>query len=111
MKTKELLKRWQEHDSERRTAREFSMPLPIHDAARVMALVEMFPGREEASIIGDLLGVALDELDAAFPYVRGNRVVTSDEFGDPIYEDDGQAPRFRDLTAKYSRLLEGEVDQ
>ena len=109
MKTKELLKRWQEHDGERRTAREFAIRLPVYDAARLMALVEMFPGRDEAALVTDLLGVALDEMEAAFPYVRGSSVAEHDEFGDPIYEDGGQAPRFMALTEKHSRLLEAEL--
>jgi hypothetical protein len=108
MTVKGLLKTWQEQAGERRSAREFAIRLPLDDAARVLALSEMFPGRSEADIVTDLLAAALDELERAMPYTPGERVVAEDEQGDPLYEDIGPTPRFVSLTKKYRAQLEAE---
>ncbi len=108
MKIRQLVESWEQSASERRTVSEYCARLPIHDAAKLAALAEMYPGRTERDIITDLLSAALDDLEAAFPYVQGQRVVAEDEQGDPIYEDVGIGPRFRDLTRKHLERLEKE---
>ena len=71
-----------------------------------MALTQLYPGRSETQLVSELLSTALDELEAAFPYVKGGRVIAEDEYGDPIYQDSGLTPRFQELTQKYLRQLE-----
>ena len=61
----------------------------MDDAARLHALAELFPGRTREQIITDLLGAALQEVAAAMPYVPGKKVISTDEQGDPVYEDAG----------------------
>ena len=92
------------------TAREYPVRLPVHDAARVAALAEMYPHMGDERIITDLLSAALDELEAALPYRPGDRVIAEDDHGDPIYEDVGPTPRFQRLTQRYSRLLEQDAE-
>ncbi|WP_440995955.1 type 1 pili tip component [Arhodomonas sp. SL1] len=109
MKLRDLLERWEESASEARTPNHYRVRLPVHDAAKLAALAEMYPGRSEEQIITDLLSTALDEIEAAFPYVQGQGVVAEDEQGDPIYEDAGLTPRFQALTRKHlERLQAGE---
>ena len=67
----------------------------------------MYPGRTREEIITDLLSVALQELQAAMPYVRGDRVISTDEQGDPVYEDAGQTPRFIELSRRHRKQLSG----
>ena len=110
MKVRDLLETWQRSAVERRTPRHYSVQLPVHDAAKIAALAEMYPGRSERDILTDLLSAALDEMEAAFPYVAGQRVVAEDEQGDPIYEDAGLTPRFQTLTRKHLQRLEKELD-
>src|SRR5579872_4663038 len=86
---KNLLEAWQETAAEPRTVTEYSVRLPVDDAARLQALVEMFPGRTPEQLITDLLGVAIEEVAAAMPYVAGQKVISTDEQGDPVYEDIG----------------------
>lgn len=105
MRIKDLILEWERQASEPRTAETYSIRLPIHDAARIHALAEMYPGREPADFIRDLLSAALDELEASLPYVQGERVITRDEYNDPIYEDAGPTPRFIALTRKHERRL------
>lgn len=105
MRIKDLMKEWEQQGAMPRTAEEYSVRLPIHDAARIHALAEMYPGRRKTDIITDLIGAALDELEEALPYVQGTRIIAEDEHDDPVYEDAGQTPRLVTLTRKYEREL------
>ena len=109
MKIRELVTNWEKHASGRLAAREFSVRLPLHDAARIMALAEMYPARTDSQIITELLSAALDELVEAFPYAKGDKVIAEDEYRDPIYEDVGLTPVFFEKTQKFLRRLESEL--
>jgi hypothetical protein len=103
---KELLESWRETAAAARTARTFAVHLPLEEAAQLAALAQMFPGRSSEQLITELLGTALEELAAAMPYVPGTRVISTDEQGDPIYEDVGPTPRFMQLAREHRRGLE-----
>jgi hypothetical protein len=106
---KELLDAWRHDATVPRTASEYAVRLPVDDAARVLALAELFPGRTTEQIITELLGVALQEVAAAMPYVAGKKVISTDDQGDPVYEDAGPTPRFAELTRKHRKKLEAEL--
>ena len=105
MSFKELLESWRETAAAPRTASTFAVRLPLDEAAQLAALAEMFPGRSPEQLLTELLGAALKELAAAMPYVAGKRVISTDEQGDPIYEDVGPTPRFMSLTRAHRRSL------
>jgi hypothetical protein len=105
MSIKELLESWREHAAAPRTARSWAVHLPLDDAARLAALAEMFPGRSAEQLVTELLGKALKELVAAMPYVAGERVISTDEQGDPVYEDVGPTPRFMALARRHYTAL------
>ena len=109
LRFKELLESWRETAAAPRSAREFAVQLPLDDAARLAALADMFPGRTREQLIGELLGAALAELAAAMPYVAGQRVIATDEQGDPVYEDVGPTPRFMELVRAHRARLEEAV--
>lgn len=111
MKIRNLLEEWQRSAAAKLTTKEYRVRLTLHDAARIAALAEMYPGRSETAIITDLLSAALDELEGALPYVQGARIIAEDEQGDPIYEDIGPTPHFVKLTRKYMATLEQEDKQ
>jgi len=102
---KELLQSWRESAAAPRTVTAYSVRLPLDEAAQLAALAEMFPGRAPEQLITELLGAALKELAAAMPYVAGQRVISTDEQGDPVYEDVGPTPRFMALARSYRRRL------
>jgi hypothetical protein len=106
---KDLLESWRESAAEPRTATEYAVRLPVDDAARLHALAEMFPGRTPEQLITDLLAVALQEIATAMPYIAGKKVISTDEQGDPVYEDIGPTPRFMELARKNRRKLEAEL--
>lgn len=108
MKIATLAKFWEDNAKARLTSQNYVLKLPMEDAARIAALAEMYPKRSREEIISELLSAALDELEASFPYIRGQQVVAEDEMGDPLYEDVGPTPRFLDLSKKYMTLLKHE---
>lgn len=110
MDVRELLKQWEESSTEKIAAREYCVRLAVHDAARIAALVEMYPHKKQDEIIAELLALALDQLEAALPYEQGSRVIAEDEMGDPIYEDVGRTPRFLELSKKHAACLEAEIE-
>ena len=108
---KELLESWRQNAAAPRTARSYAVRLPVDDAAQLAALADMFPGRAPEQLITELLGAALKELAAAMPYVAGGRVISTDEHGDPAYEDVGPTPRFMELARQHRRALEARRPQ
>jgi hypothetical protein len=106
VKFKPLLERWRKDAAPALTAKEYAVRLPLDDASRLHALVELFPGRSIEEIITDLLHAGLDEIAAAMPYEPGPKVISRDDRGDPVYEDIGLTPRFIDLTRKFRKTLD-----
>jgi hypothetical protein len=106
VKFKPLLDRWKKATAPLKSAKEYAVRLPLDDAAKLQALAELFPGQSIEDIVTDLLRVGLDEITAAMPYVKGSKVISSDDHGDPVYEDIGLTPRFIELTRKYKKSLE-----
>jgi hypothetical protein len=111
VKFKPLLDRWKKHPPPQRTAREYAIRLPLDDAARMDALVELFPGLTVEEIVTDLLHAGLDEIAAAMPYEPGSAIISRDDRGDPVYEDIGMTPRFVELARKYKKTLEAGLNQ
>lgn len=106
MKFKSLLDRWKKTAAPQKTVREYSIRLPVDDAARLHALTELFPGQTVEDLITDLLHAGLDEIAAAMPYERGPKVISRDDHGDPVYEDVGLTPKFVELSRKCKKSIE-----
>ena len=106
VKFKSLLDRWKKAAAPQKTAQEYSIRLAVDDAARLHALAELFPGQSQEEILSDLLRASLDEIAAVMPYERGSKVISSDDHGDPVYEDVGMTPRFVELTRKFKKELQ-----
>ena len=111
MKFKPLLDRWKKHPPPVRTATDYAVRLPLEDASRLHALVELFPGLTVEEIVTDLLHAGLDEIAAAIPYEPGPTVISRDDHGDPVYEDIGMMPRFVELARKHKRSLEAGLNR
>jgi len=107
MTFKLLLDAWEAEKELPRTSETYAVHLATEDAAKVHALAELFPGITPERIITDLLSAALEQAQAAIPYVPGHKVIREDDFGDPVYEDKGLTPQFLDLVKKYRKQLEG----
>lgn len=110
MKIRELVQHWQENAQGRLTATPYQIHLDLEAAARLGALQEMYPKHHVEELLGELLGAALEELEASLPYVKGNKVVSTDELGDPLYEDVGLTPRFLALSRQHLQRLNKEQE-
>ncbi len=104
-KLQDLLQEWQSHSIQNLDEKEFSVKLSKQDAARINALSDLYPRLSAQDVTRELLHIALDEVEASFPYVKGSKVVAEDEEGDPIYEDDGLTPRYLKLTREHIKRL------
>ena len=111
MSFKELLESWRQNAAAPRTVAAYPVRLTLDEAAQLAALADMFPGRSTEQLITELLSAALKELAAAMPYVAGGRVISTDEHGDPVYEDVGPTPRFMELARLHRRALEARRPQ
>lgn len=104
----DLVNIWDQQASGELVQEEYRVALTVEDAAKLEALADLFPRRSREHLIAELLGTALDELVAAFPYEQGSAVIAHDEEGDPVYEDVGYTPRYLALVEKHvSRLRNG----
>lgn len=103
MKIRELTQAWERTAKGRVTRDSYAVHLTLEDAARLEALHEMYPKRQIEDIITDLLGAALEELEASLPYRAGKEVIAVDEMGDPLYKDEGPTPRYLERAASTCR--------
>jgi len=110
MKIRELTLHWEQNAKGRLTQSQYHIHLDIESAARLAALSEMYPKRSAEELLGELISSALEELEASLPYVKGHKVVATDEQGDPLYEDIGPTPRFLALSRKYLQQLSEQRD-
>lgn len=110
MKIRELVRHWEENAKGRLTRNRYQIQLDLEAAARLAALAEMYPKRQPEDMLGELIGAALEELEAGLPYVKGSQVVATDEQGDPLYEDIGPTPRFLALSRKHLQDLLSQQD-
>jgi len=111
MKIRELIPHWERNAKGRLSATPYQLHLELEAAARLAALQEMYPRRQVEDLLGELLGAALEELESSLPYVKGSRVVATDEQGDPIHEDIGLTPRFLALSRQHLARLSAQLDQ
>ena len=111
MKIRELAQHWEENAKGRLTKTRYSIHLDMESAARLSALTEMYPKHHPEELLGELIGAALEELEASFPYVKGQHVVATDEEGDPLYEDIGPTPRFLALSRRHLHDLSAVDDK
>ncbi len=109
MKASDLVTVWGAPDNSRLTAKQYSFRLPVHVAAKVAALEEMYPTKSRTQLIADLLASALTDLEKAFPFVEGKQVGVHPDTKEKLYEDTGPAPRYRALANKHYVEIEKEI--
>jgi hypothetical protein len=108
MKPADLTKVWNAPDNSRLTPKQQSFRLPLHVAAKLDALCELFPNKSKTEIVGDLLATAIDEVEQHLPTVRGAQVNDDPDFG-AIYALHGPRVDFQRLANKFYKELEREL--
>ena len=121
MKVSSLHDIWDSPDNSRLTPKQFSFRLPVHIAAKVAALCEMYPRKTRTQIIADLLTSALDDLECALPMRAGDPISEEDahylrleaehnrEKYEPLFHMAGARATFRELANKHYQALEAEL--
>ena len=121
MKASNLHDAWGSPDNTRLTPKQFSLRLPIHVAAKVGALCDMYPQKSRTQIIADLLTSPLDELEQHLPEALGYPISAEDEhherkvadhLGDeyvPLFHLGGARGKFRRLANEHFVELEREL--
>lgn len=121
MKASNLHDVWASPDNSRLTPKQYSFRLPIHVAAKVAALCEMYPQKSRTQIIADLLTSALDELEQNLPQGLGRpldheeeeheRMVANHlgEDYEPLFYLGGARGTFRQLANQNFSDLEREL--
>lgn len=109
IKPADLHKVWVAPDNTRLTNKQFSFRLPVHVAAKLSALCEMFPQKTRTQIVGDLLAAALDDFEESFTFVEGPQVWEDPDTHEAIYEDIGPRQRYWKLADHHYRELEREL--
>ena len=105
MRISNLLERWGTKHGAAAPIHAVSLYLPTRDVARLKALATLYPANSVQDIVADLVHAALDELEAAMPYVPGGKVLDLDDQGDQIYEDLGPTPQYYLLSHDFLRRL------
>jgi hypothetical protein len=108
MRVADLHKVWGAPDNSRLTAKQRSFRLPIHVAARIDALCDLFPAKSKTEIVGDLLAVALDEAVEHLPVQAGLPQGEDPELG-RYYAESGLRAEFRRLANRHYRELQREA--
>ena len=67
MKISELPQHWETEKQTKERSHEYNLRLPLEDAARIAALAELYPDRNEADILNDMVEAALDDLVSQGP--------------------------------------------
>lgn len=111
MATEDLLKRWAVRDNNRLTAKQMSIRLPTHVAARISALCEIYSNKTKSELIGDLLASSLDELEKGMNYEEGEEPIDRLPDGELIYPiyGSGLKGRYFNIANEYLKELEGEL--
>lgn len=88
MKSNQLHDLWTSPDNSRLTSKQFSFRLPVHIAAKIAALCEIYPQKNRTQIVADLLTTAIDDLEKGLPESPGEPVEENwnDEIGRQIGE-------------------------
>src|SRR5258706_382971 len=109
MKSAHLHGLWDTPDNSRLTSKQFSFRLPVHVAAKIEALCQLYPTRTRTQIVGDMLAAALREVEDSFPFVQGREIGRHPDTDEMLYEDIGRGPDFRRIANKYYIAMEKEL--
>jgi hypothetical protein len=114
MKASDLHAVWSAPDNTRLTAKQSSFRLPIHVAAKLAALSELYPNKTRTQIVGDLLATALETCVEGLESIRGRQIgrYTAEDTGSvamDVFEDVGPLARFKASANKHHAELELEL--
>lgn len=81
----------------------------MHVAAKISALVEMYPQKTRTEIVGDLLSTALNDFINSLPVHQGKSLGYIEEVGEEVFEESGPKIKFLAVADKYYKEIEREM--
>ena len=109
MKAADLHQLWSSPDNSKLTSKQYSFRLPVHVAAKIQALCDMYPNKTRTEIVGDLLSSALSEVEQGLPsYDTTNVIGVIPETNETGYEQYGPQIDFSIRTQRYIDELDAE---
>ena len=109
MKASDLVNVWASPDNSGHTAKQYSFRLPIHVAAKLAALEDVYPSRKRTQLVGDLLATAINEVEKNLPSIPGALLGHDPDTHEEIFEKTGPIARYRTLATKYLSEIEREM--
>ena len=109
MKASDLVTVWSAPDNSRLTAKQYSFRLPVHVAAKLAALEEMYPTKSRTQLVGDLLSAAITEVEKSFPNVTGSSVGFHPDTHEELFEDVGPASAYYEKANKHYTEIEKDL--
>ena len=67
MKASDLVTVWSAPDNSRLTVKQYSFRLPVHIAAKLSALEDLYPTKSRTQLVGDLLTAAIAGVEQSLP--------------------------------------------
>lgn len=108
MKANELVTLWGAPEPQRLTQKQLTIRLPMLVSAKISALCDLYPKKTKTDVIGDLLILALDQLEDALPKWKGEQTGEGPD-GRGIFQAIGMIKNYYNLTEKHLRELEKEA--
>jgi hypothetical protein len=108
-KAAELHSFWSLPDNSRLTSKQYSFRLPVHVAAKIAALCDLYPQKTRTEIVGDLLSTAIADLVSSLPSVDGKALFIVPDTGEEICEDVGLRGEFWKMADKHYKSIEREM--
>lgn len=109
MKASDLVTVWSAPDNSRLTAKQYSFRLPVHVAAKLAALEEMYPTKSRTQLVGDLLSAALADVEKALPSIEGHSLGHDPDTHEEIFEEVGPRGKYRELSNKHYAMIEKDL--
>ena len=112
MKARDLHAIWAAPDNSRLTAKQQSFRLPVHVAAKLAALCDLYPSKTRTQIVGDLLAAAIDASVEGLASVKGahiDRLTPPDDVAFDVYVEAGPLGTFKGRANHHYALLEHEL--
>ena len=110
MQASDLVTIWSAPDNSRLTAKQFSIRLPVHVAARLAALEELYPTRSRTQLVGDLLAAAIAEVEKSLPtYASGEQVDEHPDTREALFDAGGPGANFRDAANRHYAEIERDL--
>jgi len=110
MKASDLVTVWGAPDNSRLTAKQYSFRLPVHVAAKLAALEDLYPTRTRTQLVGDLLSTAINDVESNLErHEEAPLRIRHPDTGEELFEEAGQIVTYRALANKHYFEIEREM--